>query len=54
MLRSFGIGNLPIIHVFVAEYMQGSQVFVQKIRSLAKKYGGIRRIRGDGNCFIRC
>jgi len=45
---------VALMLIVVAEYIQGSQVFVQKIRSLAKKYRAIRRVRGDGNCFIRC
>lgn len=36
-----------------AEYQSGSQVFVHKIESLGKQYSGIRRARGDGNCFFR-
>ena len=36
-----------------AEYEAGSEVFVQKIRSLESTYGAIRRARGDGNCFFR-
>jgi len=28
-------------------------VFVSKIRSLMSRYGGIRRVRSDGNCFFR-
>lgn len=36
-----------------AEYMNGSQVFVQKIRRLQEQYGSMRRTRGDGNCFFR-
>jgi hypothetical protein len=28
-------------------------VFVAKIHSLAARYGGIRRVRSDGNCFFR-
>ncbi|KIZ06062.1 ubiquitin thioesterase protein OTUB1 [Monoraphidium neglectum] len=28
-------------------------VFVSKIRALMARYGGIRRVRSDGNCFFR-
>lgn len=35
------------------EYAAGSPVFVAKIAELEKAYGGLRRTRGDGNCFFR-
>ena len=28
-------------------------MFVSKIRALMARYGGIRRVRSDGNCFFR-
>ena len=36
-----------------AEYQHGSEVFRTKIDGLERTYGGIRRARGDGNCFFR-
>ncbi len=37
------------------EYERGSQSFVRQIDFLLKKgYHGIRRTRGDGDCFYRC
>uniref|UniRef100_A0A061QL51 ubiquitinyl hydrolase 1 n=1 Tax=Tetraselmis sp. GSL018 TaxID=582737 RepID=A0A061QL51_9CHLO len=35
------------------EYASGSEVFLSKIESLAAAYRGVRRARGDGNCFFR-
>jgi Peptidase C65 Otubain len=35
------------------EYQHGSEVFRTKIDGLERTYGGIRRARGDGNCFFR-
>lgn len=38
-----------------AEYENGSGAFVQQIDYLVSKgYNGVRRSRGDGNCFYRC
>ena len=39
--------------VRAAEYEAGSGVFVAKIQNLSTSYCGIRRARGDGNCFFR-
>ena len=47
------VGDLEPLSALKAEYENGSQVFVAKIDSLADKYSGIRRARGDGNCFFR-
>mmetsp|Transcript_25309 Transcript_25309/g.70775 ORF Transcript_25309/g.70775 Transcript_25309/m.70775 type:complete len:297 (-) Transcript_25309:377-1267(-) len=47
------VGDLEELSALKAEYEAGSQVFVQKIESLAKQYSGVRRARGDGNCFFR-
>mmetsp|Transcript_28711 Transcript_28711/g.46434 ORF Transcript_28711/g.46434 Transcript_28711/m.46434 type:complete len:255 (-) Transcript_28711:1968-2732(-) len=33
--------------------LEKSQMFTKKMPSVEKKYGGIRRVRGDGNCFFR-
>jgi hypothetical protein len=30
-----------------------NKIFLTKIEELKKKYGGIRTVKGDGNCFIR-
>jgi hypothetical protein len=38
-----------------AEYENGSAAFVRQIDFLVKSgFGGVRRSRGDGNCFYRC
>ena len=37
----------------VPEYASGSEVFRTKIGALADAYSGMRRSRGDGNCFFR-
>ncbi|MEW5302734.1 MAG: hypothetical protein WDW38_004155 [Sanguina aurantia] len=37
----------------MAEYENGSRIFVRKIQQLESIYGTLRRIRGDGNCFFR-
>lgn len=39
--------------LLLAEYANGSQVFLDKISSLQSMYGSMRRTRGDGNCFFR-
>jgi hypothetical protein len=41
------------MYLICAEYEHGSQVFVDKIASLAGTYSSMRRTRGDGNCFFR-
>jgi hypothetical protein len=43
---------LPHAHKPPPDY-RAYPVFVSKIRSLAARYGGIRRVRSDGNCFFR-
>eukprot|EP00882_Tetradesmus_deserticola_P016631 GHRQ01017771.1.p3 GENE.GHRQ01017771.1~~GHRQ01017771.1.p3 ORF type:complete len:103 (+),score=19.02 GHRQ01017771.1:386-694(+) len=47
------IGDKESLDALKAEYMNGSQVFVAKISNLQQQYGGMRRTRGDGNCFFR-
>jgi len=47
------VGDKEELQALKAEYQSGSQVFVHKIESLGKQYSGIRRARGDGNCFFR-
>ena len=47
------VGEKEPLSALKAEYEHGSQVFVAKIDSLAPSYSGIRRARGDGNCFYR-
>lgn len=37
----------------LAEYEGGSEVFRTKIAGLERAYSGMRRTRGDGNCFFR-
>jgi len=37
----------------LAEYEGGSEVFRTKIAGLERTYSGMRRTRGDGNCFFR-
>ena len=45
---------LPLA-VLRAEYENGKQTFVNQIDSLKKKgFSGLRRTRGDGDCFYRC
>lgn len=46
------VGDKEPLQVLAAEYQPGS-VFRAKIQRLADKYEGIRRARGDGNCFFR-
>lgn len=36
-----------------AEYKDGSEVFRNKISGIERTYHGMRRSRGDGNCFFR-
>lgn len=50
------IGPLVPINDLRAQYEGGSMSFVQKIDWLRNERGfrGIRRTRGDGDCFYRC
>lgn len=47
------IGDLEAMESLRAEYVNGSQAFVRKIDGLSGEYTGLRRTRGDGNCFFR-
>uniref|UniRef100_A0A7S1SSY6 Ubiquitin thioesterase n=1 Tax=Tetraselmis chuii TaxID=63592 RepID=A0A7S1SSY6_9CHLO len=47
------VGEKEPLQALKAEYGAGSAVFVKKIESLMDRYSGIRRARGDGNCFYR-
>ncbi|KAF8071069.1 OTU1 [Scenedesmus sp. PABB004] len=47
------IGDVEPLAALKAEYANGSQVFVAKIGGLEPAYAGLRRTRGDGNCFFR-
>lgn len=50
------ISPLSSLNVLREEYEGGSLSFVKKIDWLQKEKGfkGIRRARGDGDCFYRC
>ena len=49
------ISDILPIGALRAEYEGGSGSFVQQIDYLVKSgYKGIRRARGDGDCFYRC
>ena len=50
------IAPLSSLDLLRAEYEGGSTSFVKKIDWLQKECGfrGIRRTRGDGDCFYRC
>lgn len=45
------IGDMETISVLESEYEDA--VYKSKVKDLATKYKGIRRIRPDGNCFFR-
>ncbi|KZV72275.1 cysteine proteinase [Peniophora sp. CONT] len=48
------IASVAPISVLRAEYEAGSQAFVKQIDTLAQQgFAGIRRTRGDGDCFYR-
>jgi ubiquitin thioesterase protein OTUB1 len=48
------IGALEPIAALRAEYERGSPAFVRQIDALAARgFAGVRRARGDGNCFYR-
>lgn len=46
------VGDKETFDTLIQDY-QSYPVFVSKIKSLAARYGGIRRVRSDGNCFFR-
>lgn len=58
-IREDEVRNVPLVGdreplaALEAEYINGSHVFVSKIRTLQQGYSSIRRTRGDGNCFFR-
>ena len=43
----------PPLSAACSEYEQGAEIYRHKIFTLATEYSGIRRVRGDGNCFFR-
>eukprot|EP00232_Nephroselmis_pyriformis_P003933 CAMPEP_0182904194 /NCGR_PEP_ID=MMETSP0034_2-20130328/31919_1 /TAXON_ID=156128 /ORGANISM="Nephroselmis pyriformis, Strain CCMP717" /LENGTH=319 /DNA_ID=CAMNT_0025039301 /DNA_START=450 /DNA_END=1409 /DNA_ORIENTATION=- len=47
------VGEIEPLEALFSEYASGSEVFRRKIRSMEASYSGIRRARGDGNCFFR-
>ena len=47
------IGDIEQLDALEAEYRAGSTIFLAKIAALRLRYSGIRRTRGDGNCFFR-
>jgi ubiquitin thioesterase protein OTUB1 len=47
------LGDVEPLANLREEYQHGSEVFRTKIDGLERTYGGIRRARGDGNCFFR-
>ena len=47
------IGDLEDLSLLRAEYERGSAAFVSKIDRMGQRFRGIRRTRGDGNCFYR-
>lgn len=46
------VGEQEPVESLLVTYAENS-AFLPKIRNLATRYSGIRRIRGDGNCFYR-
>jgi len=47
------VGEREKLESLLKEYEAGSKVFRDKILGLRKHHVGIRRCRGDGNCFFR-
>lgn len=47
------IGDVEQLDALETEYRSGSDIFLAKIAALRQRYSGIRRTRGDGNCFFR-
>ena len=49
------MAELVPINVLRAEYEESSEAFIKQIDFLSSQgYEGIRRSRGDGDCFYRC
>jgi hypothetical protein len=49
------IGKIQPMKVLREEYEGGSASFVKQIDFITSKgFVGVRRSRGDGNCFYRC
>ncbi|XP_059633437.1 OVARIAN TUMOR DOMAIN-containing deubiquitinating enzyme 1 isoform X2 [Cornus florida] len=47
------VGDKEPLSSLTAEYQSGSPILLEKIKVLSEQYAGIRRTRGDGNCFFR-
>ncbi|KAJ9542527.1 hypothetical protein OSB04_029033 [Centaurea solstitialis] len=47
------VGDKEPLSSLANEYKSGSPILLEKIEVLSKEYAGIRRTRGDGNCFFR-
>jgi ubiquitin thioesterase protein OTUB1 len=47
------VGDKEPLSSLAAEYQSGSPILLEKIKILDSQYIGIRRTRGDGNCFFR-
>jgi ubiquitin thioesterase protein OTUB1 len=49
------MAELMPMSVLRAEYEESSEAFIKQIDFLSSQgYEGIRRSRGDGDCFYRC
>ncbi|KAI8472637.1 MAG: ubiquitin thioesterase otubain-like protein [Monoraphidium minutum] len=46
------VGDKETLESLIPDYAS-YPVFVAKIRALMARYGGLRRVRSDGNCFFR-
>ncbi|XP_047331392.1 OVARIAN TUMOR DOMAIN-containing deubiquitinating enzyme 1-like [Impatiens glandulifera] len=47
------VGDKEPLSSLEAEYQSGSPILLEKIKVLSEQFDGIRRVRGDGNCFFR-
>uniref|UniRef100_A0A5B7B370 Putative ubiquitin thioesterase otubain-like n=1 Tax=Davidia involucrata TaxID=16924 RepID=A0A5B7B370_DAVIN len=47
------VGDKEPLSSLAAEYQSGSAIMLEKIKVLSEQFSGIRRTRGDGNCFFR-
>ncbi|KAA8529976.1 hypothetical protein F0562_034420 [Nyssa sinensis] len=47
------VGDKEPLSSLAAEYQSGSPIMLEKIKVLNNQFAGIRRTRGDGNCFFR-
>jgi|EP00670_Eutreptiella_braarudii_P000960 ubiquitin thioesterase protein OTUB1 len=47
------VGDMQGFDELEQEFQGGAEVVLQKIQQLKAKYTGLRRVRRDGNCFIR-